>query len=526
MTSTERLHPDVHHKSAPAAEFRSILFPHTDAPAAVSQPEFFGDLNLDQTVEAVVAGRDDYNLTSFFHLPLRDVDTIVYRQQVFHDLEDDVVADAVRAFAAEMKRVRNYLTLTSKQHYKHEKQRWFLDAAATYRQALTTLASALDRLELGSAGLRSLRDYLRDYINSEPFRQLADDVDAVLNGLDEVRYTLRIKGSRVTVSGYHDEADYTVEVEETFARFREHARESHLMKVSDPGSMDHVEARIAQLLARLDPTPFQALDRFCVQHRDFLDERIARFDREVQFYLAYLEHQTRLTKRGLAFCYPAVSTTTKKTEVQAGFDIALAAKLVPDGGVVVTNNFHLDRRERILVVTGPNQGGKTTFARMFGQMHYLAALGAPVPARTASLYLPDHIFAHFERQEDIATLRGKLDDELVRMREILDHAGADSVVVINEIFASTTLEDAITLGERMLARIIDLDCLAVCVTFIDELASFAAETVSMVATVEPDDPSRRTFRIVRKPADGRAYAWAIAEKYGISYQRLKARLTP
>ncbi len=82
----------------------------------------------------------------------------------------------------------------------------------------------------------------------------------------------------------------------------------------------------------------------------------------------------------------------------------------------------------------------------------------------------------------------------------------------------------ITLGERMLQQIIDRDCLAVCVTFIDELATLAPETVSMVATVEADDPTRRTFKIVPRPADGRAYAWAIADKYGISYERLKARL--
>ena len=526
MTSTERLHSELQATPAPAdGGFESVLFPDgATMPEAAEEPEFFRDLNLGQAVETIVAGRDEYTLKPFFYAPLRDTDTVVYRQQIFRDLEKQAVAAAVRAFAEEMKRTRSYLTLARKQHYKPETERWSLDAATTYRNALTSLSDALQQFELDSAGLRLLRDYLVGYTGSPQFQELSGDIDSVRESLDRVRYTLRIKGARVTVSGYHDEADYTIAVEDTFARFREHDAESHLMKVADPGSMDHVEARIAALLARLNPEPFAALEEFCARHGGFIDERVARFDREAQFYLAYLEHQERLTRNGLAFCYPAVSTTSKDSTVEGGFDIALAGKLVPGGGTVVTNDFSLRGGERILVVTGPNQGGKTTFARMFGQLHYLAALGVPVPARNARLFLPDRVFAHFEKEEDIATLRGKLDDELVRMREILDDASADSVVVINEIFASTTLADAITLGERVLQRLIDRDCLAVCVTFIEELATLAPETVSMVATVDADDPSRRTFKIVCKPADGRAYAWAIADKYGISYQRLKARL--
>src|SRR5581483_2665034 len=200
MTSTERLHPELHDSTAPADAFRSILFPNGDAvPDSVRQPDCFPDLNLDQVVDAIVAGRDEYELTPFFHLPLSDAETVCYRQQVFQDFGAEEAAAAVRAFAEEMRRTRSYLTLAHKQHYKPEKQRWFLDAAASYRHALATLATALEQAELSSVGLRCLRDYFSAYVASQPFRQLAGDVDAVLEGLESVRYTLRIKGARVTV---------------------------------------------------------------------------------------------------------------------------------------------------------------------------------------------------------------------------------------------------------------------------------------------------------------------------------------
>ena len=504
--------------------FCSVLFAEAvPEVAAAPEPACFGDLNLDAVLATLARHARGADVQPLFRTPLGSAEDVRHRQDVCRTLERDDVRDGVVAFCETMDDVRRRLALVAQLRDELGRQGWTLEAMAGYCGAVKSLRDALADADPPARGLRDLLAHLQWHASSAGFVALENGTTTVGSALRAVAYEVHVEGASVRVGEPGDEPDLGAAVEETFARFRDGGPWDHRITVTDSPALNHVEARILQLVAEQRPELFRRLAAHVAAHPDFVEPGVGRFDREIRFLLAYLDMIAPLRAAGLAFTYPEVSEQGDLA-AEAVFDLALANALAGTGAEVVPNDVRLSGDERVIVVSGPNNGGKTTFARAFGQLHHLAALGLPVPGRCARVPLADAVFTHFARPEAPELERGRLDDDLIRVRGILNAATPGSVVVMNESFSSTSLDDAREVGAAVLRRILELGASGVYVTFIDELAAIDDAIVSMVGQVDADDPARRTFRVVRARADGRAYAAALARRHGLDYAHLVDRI--
>ena len=506
----------------------SILYPDVkqeEKELLKNPPEFFTDLNLDQVIREITKAKGEYALEPFYFSALQEYDILEYRQSIFNDLEKETLLDVIKAFADKMVLVRRYMKMVDQLSDLYHKEGWFLEAVLIYCDAICELLEGTGELEVNSAGLKHLLTYIRDYSHSPQFTTLVAESKELKKKLSGIQYNITIKDLGVKVQKYNSETDYSYEVEQAFQKFKQGDVKSYRIDLPKSSGMNHVEAQILNFVAKLFPEVFLESDNYYKNHQGFIDETIGTFDREIQFYVAYIDFIKKIKTKGLKLCLPQVTETSKDIYANDAYDIALALTKVDDPEPIVCNDFYLNDPERIIIVSGPNQGGKTTFARMFGQLHFLASLGCPVPGSKARLLLYDQIYTHFEKEEDIHNLRGKLQDDLVRIHEILDKATSRSIVIMNEIFTSTALSDAVFLSKEIIERIIQADALSVCVSFIDELSTMSNKTISMVSTVVPENPAQRTYKILRRPADGLAHALSIAEKHHLTYEMIKERIS-
>jgi len=511
--------------------FYSILFPTQEQHGQhrrTDVPDCFKDLNLDQIFAPILKSKKEYELEGFFFTSLENKEIILYRQDIMRELEDDSLRNQFIAFSKTVYELGRYVesikkSLSSDTLYDNNylTRGRLLDCADRYCNEVITLTTGLNGRKLSSDGLRGFGEYLSAYSASAAFGTLCDRIKQLREELSTVEYCMLIKNGTIRVRKYEGQADHSKQILAVFDNSGQGDVKDYRHNLTEVPHAEHVEANVLNLVAGLYRDIFDNLNEFCKKNVSFLDETIMRFAREIQFYLSWLDYIQPLREAGLPFNYPKLCDTADSLCDLNGFDLALAALT---GGNTVTNDFVMNTPERIIVVTGPNQGGKTTFARAFGQIHWLASIGLCVPGSEASLFLFDKILTHFGREEDLTTLNGKLQDDLVRLHDLLEKATGRSIIIVNEIFSSTTLSDALTLGGHMMDAISALGAPSVVVTFLDELAYHGEETVSMMSTVKAEDPAQRTYKIVRKPPDGLAYAMYIAGKHGLTYELLNRRL--
>ena len=513
--------------------FYSVLFPTEESarlPRNQKAPDCFKDMNLDQIVRRVTQEKQAFQLEEYFYSPLSDLNVIRYRQEVMHELEEpntrmmfQGVIGQIGFMSGMMDGMRMRLMTGDKLTGSYLDMGHFLETITIYMQAVTGLEMQLRNMPLQSEGLKNFAKYLSAYVASDSTKKMIERHGQLREKLSKVRYCMVVNktGGTIRVMPYEGQKDYAERISELFVRFRQGDVRDYRWHTDDTPQSIKLENEVLKMVASIFSAEFKELTAFVKDYIHFDDETILNFVREVQFYLGWLDMTDTLRQKGLPFCYPTLHEKADALAAYDCFDLALALRT---DKAVVTNDFTLTAPEQIIVVSGPNQNGKSTFSRSFGQIHYLSTLGLCVPGREADVFLCDQVLTHFEKEEDLTNMTSKLEDELIRLKAMMDKATPRSILIINEIFASTTLQDALLLGRRMIDGLIQKCGPSLMVTFMEELSEYGPQTVSMVTSVSDDDSHRRTYKIVRRKADGLAFALQIASRHGVTYEQLKRRL--
>jgi DNA mismatch repair ATPase MutS len=170
------------------------------------------------------------------------------------------------------------------------------------------------------------------------------------------------------------------------------------------------------------------------QSTDHIDSFFKLLRVELAFYMGCLNLSEQLTQLGAAVSFPQPAALDERKLAFSGlYDICLALTMKQK---VVGNEISADGKD-LFIITGANQGGKSTALRSIGLAQLMMQCGMFVPAQAFSANLCSGIFTHYKRKEDASMKSGKLDEELSRMSEIVDKIKPNAMMLFNESFAAT-----------------------------------------------------------------------------------------
>ncbi len=232
------------------------------------------------------------------------------------------------------------------------------------------------------------------------------------------------------------------------------------------------------------------------QSADHVKSFFAMLRLELAFYLGCLNLHARLAEKGEPTCFPQPLPAGQRALTAEGiYDVSLALHL---DGPVVGNDVHGDGK-LLVIITGANQGGKSTLLRSLGLAQLMMQAGMFVGARSFRADVCTGIFTHYKREEEETMERGKLDEELARMSAIADEIRPRALLLCNESFASTNEREGAEIARQVVRAMLAKEIKVFFVTHLYDLAhGFYRQGLdsALFLRAERQPDGRRTFRLV------------------------------
>ena len=217
---------------------------------------------------------------------------------------------------------------------------------------------------------------------------------------------------------------------------------------------------------------------------------------ELAFYVGCVNLHEQLVRKKEPLCFPLpMPAEERRLSFRGLYDVCLALSVDQR---VVGNDANADQQD-LVIVTGANQGGKSTFLRSVALAQLLMQCGMFVPAESFNSSVYDGLFTHYKREEDTSMKSGKLDEELSRMNDIVDHMTTHPMILFNESFAATNEREGSEIARQILSALLEKRVKIVCVTHLYELAHSIYQGNKgnvLFLRAERQDGGVRTFRLV------------------------------
>ncbi len=489
------------------------------------------DIALHEVIDFMTSDQEERDVLRDIMVKIpQDSSDMVYRQEIIKDLMagEDLYA-AVRKSIDPIKVLQYYGNGAKRMLDRDDSLTSLLEKLRelkVYVDVIESLYAALSGNNISSEGLISLREALKEIVEDEEFKsvkpdivKIHDDLSSAQGAIIGVTFTSDLDidtVSAIEIVDYKPRSSYTImdvavgsKLKTPFnnVRYRD-----PLLTAMTPHVKKHLKRHVGEI------------KRLITKHSKYDVRLLTNLYNGFIFYLNAVELGKKLSGRGYVTSFPVIDPS-KDLDIKGLYNIRLS---ISEQKEIVKNDFSFAGNEKIFILTGPNRGGKTILEQGLGLVSVMASLGIFVTADSCEGLPFRNILTHFPVDENLTINYGRLGEEAVRIKEIVKEADSGTLLLFNETFSTTSSADALYLCKDLIHILKDKGSSVIFNTHIHELAGSIPEMNAwpgdsrIVSIVMEIKDNRNTFKVKRSAPDTSSYARNIAEKYGITYEQMKA----